>query len=53
MIRIRPDSGEGILQMLELAVKHQLRARLVRDARPAAATVVARTTSVYTYDAED
>jgi predicted nucleic acid-binding protein len=39
--------------MLELAAKHQLRARRVHDARHAAAAIVAGITSVLTYDTED
>jgi predicted nucleic acid-binding protein len=53
MIQVLPDSGEAALRMLELAAKHQLRARRVHDARHAAAAMVAGITSVFTYDAED
>ena len=53
MIRILPDSPEVALRMLELAAKHQLRARRVHDARHAAAAISAGVTSVFTYDAED
>jgi predicted nucleic acid-binding protein len=53
MIRVLPDSREAALRMLELAAKHQLRARRVHDARHAAAAMVAGITSVFTYDVED
>lgn len=53
MIRILPDSLDAALRMLELAAKHNLRARRVHDARHAAAAIGAGVTSVYTYDAED
>lgn len=53
MIQVLPDSLEAALRMLELAAKHQLRARRVHDARHAAAAMVAGITSVFTYDAED
>src|ERR671917_1507077 len=53
MIRILPDGPDVVLRMLELAAKHQLRARLVHDARHAAAALESGITSVFTYDAED
>lgn len=53
MIRILPDGQEAAIRMLELAAKHQLRARRVHDARHAAAAIVAGITSVFTYDTED
>lgn len=53
MIRILPVGQDAALLMLELAAKHQLRARRVHDARHAAAAIVAGITSVFTYDAED
>jgi predicted nucleic acid-binding protein len=53
MIRVLPDSREAELRMLELAAKHQLRARRVHDARHAAAALESGITSVFTYDAED
>ena len=53
MIQVLPDSREAALRMLELAAKHQLRARRVHDARHAAAAMVAGITTVFTYDAED
>jgi predicted nucleic acid-binding protein len=53
MIRVLLDSQEAALRMLELAAKHQLRARRVHDARHAAAALLAGITSVFTYDAED
>ena len=53
MIQVLPDSPEAALRMLELAAKHQLRARRVHDARHAATAIVAGVTSVFTYDAED
>ena len=53
MIRVLLDSQEAALRMLELAAKHQLRARRVRDARHAAAALESGITSVFTYDAED
>jgi predicted nucleic acid-binding protein len=53
MIQVLPDSREAALRMLELAAKHQLRARRVHDARHAAAAIVAGVTTVITYDAED
>lgn len=52
-IFILPDSREAALRMLELAARHQLRARRVHDARHAAAAIVAGINSVFTYDAED
>jgi len=53
MIQVLPDSREAALRMLELAAKHQLRARRVHDARHAAAAMVVGVTTVLTYDAED
>jgi predicted nucleic acid-binding protein len=53
MIRILPDGPEVAIRMLELAAKHQHRARRVHDARHAAAALVAGIKSVFTYDAED
>jgi predicted nucleic acid-binding protein len=53
MIQVLPGSREAALRMLELAAKHQLRARRVHDARHAAIAIVAGVTSVFTYDAED
>lgn len=53
MIEVLPNSREAALRMLELAAKHQLRARRVHDARHAAAAIVAGITSVFTYDVDD
>jgi len=52
-IKILTGSLDVALKTLALAVKHQLLARRIHDARHAAAALVAGVISVYTYDADD
>lgn len=52
-IRVLEDGQAVALRTLELAASHQLSARRTHDARHAAAALVARVASVFTYDPDD
>ncbi|MBF0239739.1 MAG: type II toxin-antitoxin system VapC family toxin [SAR324 cluster bacterium] len=52
-IKILSAGVEATLKMLELARKHELRARRVHDARHAAIALISEVNIVYTYDMDD